>query len=247
MPSKEGGGKWTEWHNAEWHRRTGLRRSHLGRIRDNLLRRKIILKNKGKLAFNKHFDKWAKDSYMSTPSAGPIRPVQVRPGQGLKYAQDRAQSTPSAGSIKPHRAKSSAEVQSLKKERKKETIKTDKDFDKFWGKYPKKRQKIPARKAWDNHYTKHGRFTLDLILSTLEAYIKDDWQGREMQFIPHAASWLNKHPWEDFKGEEKPEWKKELERRLTNLHSRWSGDMDMDRLEYEELRQQIINEYKEKK
>jgi hypothetical protein len=239
MSHKESG-KFTTWINAEFHRRTGIERQHISRIKGNLIRKKVIIQKKGMIGFNKHFLKWDKGCYLSRAYMTSIGNTSI----GTKVLPVQVTTVPSTGHTNAPQVLTSAEVQSLKKERKKETNTKDKDFDLFWGKYPKKRQKVPARKAWDIHFTKHGRFTLEIILSTLEAYMKDDWVGREPKYIPHAASWLNKHPWEDFMDSAEPEWKTEMKRRLKNLENEWSRS-DMDVIVYREKRQQIINHYKE--
>jgi hypothetical protein len=142
------------------------------------------------------------------------------------------------------KVKTSEEVQRLNKEIKKETNTECKDFNIFWEKYPRKRGKIPAKKAWDSHYTKHGRFTLEVILYLLDTYMRHDWVDREPKYVPHAASWLNKQPWEDLKGAERTPRQQEQTRRLVNLQNQWQKT-DMDHSEYQAKRKQIINEYKE--
>ncbi len=233
-------GQWTPWINAEFHRRTGLKRQHISRIKDSLMKKKVVKMRKGMIGFNKHFKQWDKECYLD-------RLYVTRTGitsSGNRVLPKQVTTVTSPGNTNAPQVKTSEEVQRLKKERKKETTTKDSSFDKFWGKYPKKRQKVPAKKAWDNHFTKHGRFTLELILSTLEAYMKDDWVGREPKYIPHAASWLNKHPWEDFTDTAEPGWKKEMKRRLKSLENEWNRS-DMDVIIYREKRKKIINEYKE--
>ncbi len=234
-------GQWTPWINAEFHRRTGLAREVISRLKVSLLKKRVIKQRKGMIGFNKHFDKWTKQSILTKPSVLTKQSIDQADHKVLTKQTTTIDQTVNTNAPQ---VKTSEEVQLLKKERKKETTEKDISFDKFWGKYPKKRQKIPAKKAWDNHFTKHGRFTLELILSTLEAYMKDDWVGREPKYIPHAASWLNKHPWEDFTDTAEPEWKTEMKRRLKNLENEWNRS-DMDVIIYREKRKQIINEYKE--
>jgi hypothetical protein len=137
----------------------------------------------------------------------------------------------------------SEEVRGLKKERKKET--TDKhdiytkEFLSFWDQYPKKRQKFSAAKAWGSHYHKHGRFELSNILTLLQKYTKVDWAGREEQYIPFAASWLNKRPWED--GIPSKLSRKETIRKQWLL---WQGG-GISEEEFEKRKKHIINTYKE--
>jgi len=243
-------GQWIEYSNAEFHYRTGLPRHVVSRIKADLLKKKVIKQKKGKIGFNRHFKLWSKQAILSMQAILPkqaIYPERIIEKYNLnrqRLLPKQATTITQTGNINAHRAKSSAEVQSLKKERKKETISKDKDFDMFWGKYPKKRQKVPAKKAWDKHRKK---FTLDQILVTLEAYIKEDWVGRELQFIPHAASWLNKEPWEDFKPDAKEALKADMTKQLERIHFFYSGGKPgWDKERYEEERKQIINTYKEK-
>ena len=65
-------------------------------------------------------------------------------------------------------------------------------FDRFWQKYPRKTAKQDALKAWDK--LKADEALLDTILAALDRQIPlwDD-----PQYIPHPATWLNGHRWED--------------------------------------------------
>ena len=66
-------------------------------------------------------------------------------------------------------------------------------FPAFWLLYPKKVAKFDAEKAW-NKLSEADR--LDAIIG-LVAW-RQAWVRRnEMQFVPHAATWLNGHRWED--------------------------------------------------
>lgn len=65
-------------------------------------------------------------------------------------------------------------------------------FDQFWKKYPRKVAKPNALKSWlkvkpDDELT--GK-----IIAAID---RQGLCNREMQFVPHPATWLNGHRWED--------------------------------------------------
>ena len=65
-------------------------------------------------------------------------------------------------------------------------------FDTFWKQYPRKIAKDNARKAWLKIKPDE-----DLVQKILTAVKTHKTFKVEEQFIPHAASWLNNHRWED--------------------------------------------------
>ena len=67
------------------------------------------------------------------------------------------------------------------------------DFSDFWQAYPRRVAKREAEKAW----AKIALSEHQAVLDGLARYIAYEWQGREMCFIPHAASWLRGRRWED--------------------------------------------------
>lgn len=69
----------------------------------------------------------------------------------------------------------------------------------FWPAYPRKIGKFEARKAWARLRLKdEDQDSLDAIMAGLARYIADEWEPDRPRFIPHAATWLNQHRWEDF-------------------------------------------------
>lgn len=69
-------------------------------------------------------------------------------------------------------------------------------FAKFWAAYPRKTAKLTATKAF-----KKLKAT-DALMSQLIAALDREkespqWRKDSGQFIPHAATWLNQHRWED--------------------------------------------------
>ena len=68
-------------------------------------------------------------------------------------------------------------------------------FAAFWQLYPKRIGKLPAEKAWQ----KHGCTALLIQIMAALRQQKDspDWRKDSGQFVPHPATWLNQHRWED--------------------------------------------------
>ena len=65
-------------------------------------------------------------------------------------------------------------------------------FNVFWKQYPRKVAKPNAEKAWLKIKPD------DVVLKKmLDAINRQGLAGREMQFVPHPASWLNAKRWED--------------------------------------------------
>lgn len=68
------------------------------------------------------------------------------------------------------------------------------EFDKFWSLYPKKASKQDAIKAWAA-LIKSGA-SIDDILEATKKYAQEC-QGKEIQFIKHAATFLRNDRWKD--------------------------------------------------
>lgn len=69
-------------------------------------------------------------------------------------------------------------------------------FDRFWTKYPKKRSKGAARKAWKKLAPSED--LLNAILVAIEKQrVSVDWRKEHGQFIPYPATWLNAERWDD--------------------------------------------------
>ena len=84
-----------------------------------------------------------------------------------------------------------------KRERKKEptssTAAPSKEFDSFWASYPRKIGKEAARKAFAKAITKT---TAGKIMDGVEQ-LRIEVAGKDQQFTPHAATWLNAGRWDD--------------------------------------------------
>lgn len=81
-------------------------------------------------------------------------------------------------------------------------------FDDFWKAYPKKIAKQDALKAYQK--LKADSALLDKLLNALERQKQSPaWKKDGGQYIPHPATWLNGHRWEDEipKSEETGRWR----------------------------------------
>jgi uncharacterized protein YdaU (DUF1376 family) len=66
-------------------------------------------------------------------------------------------------------------------------------FEQFWTTYPKKVAKDAAYRAW----RKVKPEEVDAILARLELNKIGEWVGKEKQYIPNPATWLNGRRWTD--------------------------------------------------
>lgn len=66
-------------------------------------------------------------------------------------------------------------------------------FDSFWASYPRKIGKEAARKAFTKALTKT---TAEKIMDGVER-LRIEVAGKDQQFTPHAATWLNAGRWDD--------------------------------------------------
>jgi uncharacterized protein YdaU (DUF1376 family) len=78
-----------------------------------------------------------------------------------------------------------------KQETKNKDIKDDR-FDIFWKQYPRKVAKPNAQKAWNKIKPD------DVVFKKMLAAINQQGlSSKEIQFVPHPATWLNAQRWED--------------------------------------------------
>lgn len=67
------------------------------------------------------------------------------------------------------------------------------EFDSFWKHYPKKKGKIAARKAFD----KAVKLTDIANIRRALHVLNQEARGKDPQFTPHPATWLNEGRWDD--------------------------------------------------
>lgn len=68
------------------------------------------------------------------------------------------------------------------------------EFERFWNAYPRKVGKGAALRAWKNQ--RRFRPETDEVIAAIEQH-RQSTQWQEPQFIPHPATWLNRHGWDD--------------------------------------------------
>ena len=69
-------------------------------------------------------------------------------------------------------------------------------FDRFWALYPRHEAKQNAQKAFDK--INPDADLLNVICAAVEQWKKSEqWTKDGGQFVPHPATWLNQHRWED--------------------------------------------------
>ena len=78
--------------------------------------------------------------------------------------------------------------------RTKQTKKDNGSFDQFWSAYPRKVNKPGAQRAFAK--INPDETLLEKMLSAIDRQ-KASSQWQEPQYIPHPATWLNGHRWED--------------------------------------------------
>lgn len=66
--------------------------------------------------------------------------------------------------------------------------------DRFWVIYPRKRNKARARRAW---HSKVKPEEVDAIIARVQLNLCGEWKDKDVQYIPHPATWLNDRRWED--------------------------------------------------
>lgn len=77
---------------------------------------------------------------------------------------------------------------------KQEQIALEGDFNFFWTIYPKKKGKKEALKAYLKARKKASR---DELLEALREVKSKEWKSKELQYVPHASTWLNQERWND--------------------------------------------------
>lgn len=83
---------------------------------------------------------------------------------------------------------------------KQEQLQLESDFSFFWTIYPKKQGKKEALRAY---LKARKKISADTLLSALREVKQKDWRSRELQYIPHASTWLNQERWNDEVQEQK--------------------------------------------
>jgi hypothetical protein len=73
---------------------------------------------------------------------------------------------------------------------------TEEQFEAFWRLYPRKVAKAAARKAW-LRLVKDTKLADYVVLALRKQINAQEWLSKDVQFIPHATTWINQQRWED--------------------------------------------------
>lgn len=73
-------------------------------------------------------------------------------------------------------------------------------FDEFWKVYPRHVAKQNAVKAWAKTGADDSQALTDSIIADVKQRLDGEWRGKDMQYIPHPATYLNQRRWEDETG-----------------------------------------------
>lgn len=99
---------------------------------------------------------------------------------------------------KPKETENNLNAKNKNKDIKESTLKSTKEsnrlFDKFWSVYPRHEGKQNALKAFDK--LKPDEALLEIMINAIVKQKQSD-QWSDPQYIPHPATWLNGHRWED--------------------------------------------------
>ena len=84
------------------------------------------------------------------------------------------------------------------KDKEKDTIAHQNNFNEFWIVYPKKKSKGQAKKTWDSLLKQNKLPDVSIMLNAIAAQkAGHDWQKDNGKWIPHPSSWLSGECWED--------------------------------------------------
>jgi hypothetical protein len=71
-------------------------------------------------------------------------------------------------------------------------MKKEEKFSRFWSLYPRKVAKVAAQRSWKRLKVKD----INAIFTVFYDHLLR-WKYTEIQFVPHASTWLNQRRWED--------------------------------------------------
>lgn len=69
-------------------------------------------------------------------------------------------------------------------------------FDRFWRAYPKKKNKVAARRAWDD-LAPDATLVVSILAAVDGQRRSEGWQREDGRFVPMPAKWLQERRWED--------------------------------------------------
>ena len=71
-------------------------------------------------------------------------------------------------------------------------MKKEEKFARFWSLYPRKVARVSAQRSWKRLKVKDINALFKVFYDHLLR-----WKYTEIQFVPHASTWLNQRRWED--------------------------------------------------
>ena len=71
-------------------------------------------------------------------------------------------------------------------------MKKEEKFARFWSLYPRKVARVAAQRSWKRLKVKD----VNAIFAVFYDHLLR-WKYTEIQFVPHASTWLNQRRWED--------------------------------------------------
>lgn len=77
-------------------------------------------------------------------------------------------------------------------------------FTEFWKAYPRKVAKQTAVKAWGKTGADDSQALTATILADVRRRVDGEWNDKDVQYIPHPATYLNQRRWEDEHATEAP-------------------------------------------
>jgi uncharacterized protein YdaU (DUF1376 family) len=141
---------------------------------------------------NERLEKTRKEqeTYSKGQSESGLKGVEVKKLKGI-YPFNKS-SDPSSDPSSENQALLSSSSSSSKK-KKIYTV----AFEAFWSIYPRKfgTSKLKAFEAWEKLNGKEDTL-IPVIMSAIDRQIGSIYKGKEVKWIPHAATWLNEKRWE---------------------------------------------------
>lgn len=136
---------------------------------------------------------------------------------GNKGGRPKTESKPEETETKPNETETNLNLKNknkkiikestLKSTKEKSALSTGRNFDKLWSVYPRHEGKQAALKAFEK--INPDDELLERMINAIIAQKKSA-QWADPQFIPHPATWLNGHRWEDEPTQARPHEKRVL-------------------------------------
>ena len=114
-----------------------------------------------------------------------------------KRPDDTEMSDRSDGDVTPYTDINTDRKTDTSNRRKREGCDSSPGFTEFWNAYPRKVAKQNALKAWGKTGADDSQSLTDTILADVKRRVDGEWKGKEVQYIPHPATYLNQRRWED--------------------------------------------------